>query len=194
MGSPVTLQVVLIPLARCPRNSQQNVKSRYHQPHFTAGRKLRFRKEGLGLEARPLQPQNPHSGTVSAPLDTSAHHAPPRACVCTMKWGGLGANPQMMPPSLFQASFSLCFTQDPQEAADPVRHRRDAFQIRDQASVCFFFVPVRVTTSVSPIERERESDRDRDRERESRGYQTLAHSASWELADDLYGIPRILKL
>ena len=41
------------------------------------GRKLRFRREGLGLEARPVQPQDPRSGTVPAPLDTSAHHPPP---------------------------------------------------------------------------------------------------------------------
>lgn len=105
MGSPITLQVVLIPLARCPHNSQQNMKSRYHQPHFTAGRKLRFRKEGLGLEARPLQPQDPLSGTVPAPLDTSAHHAPPLG-LCLHRemrraWGKPSNDAAVSVPSFF---------------------------------------------------------------------------------------------
>ena len=166
MDSPVTLQVILISLVHWPHNSQQNVKSRYHQPRWwweEVGRKLRFRREGLGLEARPVQPQDPCSGTVPAPLDTSAHHPPPLGlCLhreMRMAWSKPSNDAAFSVPSFF---LSLPHS-GPPGGSRPSPGPTGRFPDQRPGKCSLLFVPVWVTTSLSLIEREREWQRQRRR-------------------------------
>lgn len=61
------------------------MKSRYHQPHFTVGRKLRFRKEGWGLKLGLSNPRIPAVGLFLHPWIPLHIMHRPWACVCTMK-------------------------------------------------------------------------------------------------------------
>ena len=157
------------------------MKSRYHQPHFTEGRKLRFRKEGLGLEARPLQPQDPPSGTVPAPLDTSAHH-PLSMGLCLYRemrgaWGRHSNDAAFSVPNFF---LSLPHS-GPPGGSRPSPGPTGRFPDQRPGKCSALSVPVWVATSLSLTWRESDRDerqRDRGGQSESRGYQTLARSAS----------------
>ena len=158
-------------------------------------RKLRPRKERLGLEARPFQPQNPPVGAFLQPQYLCTSPAAPGPVFTPMKWGGTWGK------HLNDAAFSVpnfflsLFHSGPPGGSRPTPGPGGRFPDQKPGKDLLLSVTVQVTTSLPLTKGRGEKERGMERESVPPGAARL-----WPiLYPEIYlmsskGFPLILKL